>query len=182
MISFLLQTESFDLEELFGQLIRFGIIALFFIGPLLKSIFDKKEEAKKKRKVRRVPTPHQPAPEPFPTPADAFPEPEFEEPEPIRAQTVRRKRQSEASIAESHLPSLGSRIEGLAPEASQPRGLGLGLERERDTRKKPRPRTDRSRRLHAWRSAIVAQEVLGRPVSLQPPRDEQFVMGGGGAG
>ena len=42
---FILQAdESFDLDGLIGQLMRFGLLAVFFLGPLLKKLLGGKEE------------------------------------------------------------------------------------------------------------------------------------------
>jgi hypothetical protein len=178
--------EEFAFEQLLQQLSRFAILALFFIGPLLKSIFGKKEQGQPASRKRRRPTARQAeseeraeddlAIERARTRKEAL-EPLEELPAAWREELPVER----ASVPSPVLPdlppaSLAPVLEPGPVEVRSPLGLGLAdLDRE-GAQRRASARV-RRKNLLGWRQALVQREVLGPPVALRSSIDPHTPLG-----
>ncbi len=152
-----------ELDDLIGQIVRFGIIALFFFGPLLKKLFEKKSASTrtqpKKRVIVRAPkSEHEYSYRPEELEEEWMPEPQ-----PVVAS------QEPASDDWIDTPAaLPTRLaEGDLMHAS--------LDEHRV--KLDQPGKKRVSRAREWRAALITREILGPPVGLRSQNSDRAPFG-----
>ena len=149
-----------ELDDLIGQLVRFGVIALFFLGPLLKKLFEKKQDSGRTRPKKRVVVR---------TPEEYYEPAQFEEewaPEPVPQHVAVRDRTNEDWIdTPTAMPTrlakgdlMHASVEEHRVKIDQPFKKGASRARE-------------------WRAALITREILGPPVGLRSQNSDRAPFG-----
>jgi len=153
--------EPFEFDELMGQLVRYGVIALFLFGPLLKKLFDRKSQPQSPQGKRPVVV-RQPV---------ALPE---EVVELTNDWTVLPK--VEPGVQERTLEPTW-----IEEPKAMPTRLAEGdlMHASVDEHVVPLdlPTVDRRGTRRGWRSAIILREVLGPPVGLRSQNADRAPFG-----